>query len=161
MKNSRAALSWIVAELNKRKIPFAIVGGLAANAYGSSRALNDIDIDVPDQALPRLASELSAQLSFGPVRSVSECFDCQLVGFSYLDQEIELSGAESVLIKHCAGTNWQAWPTDLSAIEIRPVLSLMLPVMARDRLIAYKRIAGRETDLVDIEQLGNRSGGVN
>lgn len=152
-KSSVAALSWIISELNKRKIPFVIVGGLAANAYGATRALNDIDIDVPDKALPRLASELSAQLSFGPIRSVSECFDCQLVGFSYLGQEIELSGADSVLIKHFSGTDWLAWPTDLNALEIKEVLGLALPIMARDRLIAYKRITGRDTDLIDIAQL--------
>lgn len=48
MNNPQAALHWIVGKLTSRNIPFAIVGGLAAIAYGSSRSLNDIDMDVEE-----------------------------------------------------------------------------------------------------------------
>jgi hypothetical protein len=153
MKNSRAALAWIVDQLKLRGIPFAIVGGLASNAYGGSRPLNDIDIDVPDSALPLLASELADYRTFGAERSVGECFDCQLLGLSYLGQEIELSGAESLLILDRTCNKWMAWPTDLERIEERAVLGIRVPVMDRNALIAYKQIAGRETDLIDVSEL--------
>ena len=153
MKNSPAAFAWIVEQLTKRQVKFAVIGGLAANAYGSSRALNDIDIDIPTAEIARLAIELKEYLVFGPERSVSECFDCQLVGFCYQEQEIELSGAESIYIKDLSDNSWKHWPTDLSKIEMRNILGIDAPVMAREALIAYKKIAARETDLIDVEFL--------
>lgn len=153
MKDSVGALTWITNELRKRGIPFAIVGGLASNAYGVSRSLNDIDIDVPDAALPTLARDLDVYRTFGPERSISECFDCQLLGFSYGGQEIELSGAQSFTIYDRSCDRWTPWPTDLERVEIRTVLGLTVPVMERSALIAYKRLAGRETDLLDVSEL--------
>jgi hypothetical protein len=153
MKDPIAALAWITNELTNRGIPFAITGGLASNAYGGSRPLNDIDIDVPDAALPILARELSAHRTFGPERSISECFDCQLLGLSYLGQEIELSGAESLLILDRNSNRWIPWPTDLHKVELRTVLGLSAPVMERSVLVAYKKLAGRETDLIDVSEL--------
>lgn len=153
VKDAAAAFVWITGELTHRGIPFAIVGGLASNAYGGSRPLNDIDIDVPDAALPMLARELEAYRTFGPKRSVSECFDCQLLGVSYLGQEIELSGAESLLILDRSCNRWLPWPTDLQKIERRTIFGITMPVMARSALIAYKKLAGRETDLFDVSEL--------
>ena len=51
MKNIKAALIWITNILKKHQIPFQISGGLAAIAYGASRSLADIDIDIPDNNL--------------------------------------------------------------------------------------------------------------
>ena len=153
MKDSAAALKWIVEELEHRDIPFALVGGVAANAYGTTRPLNDIDIDVPEEFLPVLARELEPFKTFGPERSISDCFDCQLLGFSYKGQEIELSGAENLFIKDTSSKKWVSWPTDLSKVERRTILGLNVPVMARKQLIEYKRLAGRDTDLMDVSEL--------
>jgi hypothetical protein len=153
MRDSQAALRWIVEELERRSIPFALVGGIAANAYGTTRPLNDIDIDIPVAFLSVLAKELQAFKAFGPERSVSECFDCDLLGFSFKGQEIELSAAETMKIRDSSSGEWLAWPTDLSAIEHRVVFGISVPVMGQKELIAYKRLAGRETDLLDIAEL--------
>jgi hypothetical protein len=153
MRDSAAALKWIVEELERRDIPFALVGGVAANAYGTTRPLNDIDIDVPERFLPVLAEELKSFRTFGPERSISDCFDCQLLGFSYKGQEIELSGAEGLLIRDTSSEKWVPWPTDLSEVERRIVLGLTVPVMGRKQLIEYKRFAGRATDLMDVSEL--------
>jgi hypothetical protein len=40
------ALHFIVGILNKHKIQYRIGGGLAAHVYGSTRAVNDIDISL-------------------------------------------------------------------------------------------------------------------
>jgi hypothetical protein len=153
MIDSEAALIWIVNELTQRHIPFVIVGGLATLAYGGSRPLNDIDIDVPDSVLPRLANELKAHVDFGPEHSVNECFDCQILGISYLGQAIELGGADSLLIRDVRLGTWIHWPTDLSITECVTVLGVEVPVIRRDRLIEYKKMAGRETDIIDVREL--------
>lgn len=153
MKDSRRALAWIANILSERSIPFAVVGGLAANSYGSTRPLNDIDIDVPDVSLKGLAKELHQYVNFGPVRSVSECFDCELLGLLFEGQEIELSGADSLLIKNPVNQKWNHWPTDLAQIEMREVLGITVPVMGRKQLVAYKEIAARESDILDVEAI--------
>ncbi len=153
MKNSPAALKWIVEELERRSIPFALVGGAASNAFGTTRPLNDIDIDVPAACLPALAKELEPFKTFGPERSTSECFDCDVLGFLFQGQEIELSGADTFRIKNVVTGEWLPWPTDLSAVERCVFFGLTVPVMNRKALIAYKRLAGRDTDLMDVVEL--------
>jgi hypothetical protein len=153
MKDSQAAFKWIIGELEKRHIPFALVGGIAANAYGTTRPLNDIDIDVPDNMLYSLARVLKDYLVFGPENSLSECFDCQLIGFKFCEQDIELSGAETLRIKDLKSGEWLHWPTNLNDVETKIVFGLEVPVMSKKSLIAYKKLAGRETDLIDVSQL--------
>lgn len=153
MRDSEAALRWIVNELDLRSIPFALVGGIAANAYGATRPLNDIDIDIPCAFIPVLAKELAPFKTFGPERSISDCFECDLLGLSFKGQEIELSGAETFRIKYSSSAEWLALPTDLTAVEQRFVLGLTVPVMGRKALITYKRLAGRDTDLMDVSEL--------
>jgi hypothetical protein len=152
-KNSKKALYWVVNELNKRKIPFALVGGIAANIYGTTRLLNDIDIDIPENKLALVAQELSDYLNFDPEHSISKCFDCQLIGLNYFGQEIELGGAESLKIKDVDSGQWLSWPTDLNAVEWHTYLGLSVPVIAKNKLIAYKKLAGRDVDLLDVKEL--------
>ena len=46
------AFRWIVGLLEELAIPFLLVGGLAARAYGASRELADIDFYAPGNRLP-------------------------------------------------------------------------------------------------------------
>lgn len=49
MRDTKAALAWITGILKSSQVPFQISGGLAANVYGATRELADIDIDLPDE----------------------------------------------------------------------------------------------------------------
>jgi hypothetical protein len=153
MKDSKAALQWIVAELRGRGIPFVVTGGLAVNAHQGSRPLNDIDIDVPDAALDMVARELAQYVVFGPEHYVGECFDCKLLGLRYRDQEIELSGADTFKVRDAKANMWCSWPIDLSAFELREVLGQVVPVTRLDELLRYKRAAAREVDTLDCAEL--------
>lgn len=51
-------LRWVVSILKKQRIPFQISGGLAAHIYGSKRPLNDIDLDVPEDKMAVLLTDI-------------------------------------------------------------------------------------------------------
>jgi hypothetical protein len=76
-----------------------------------------------------------------------------LLCVEYLDQEIEFSGAESLRIREGSNGEWRSFPTDLQAVVELEFLNVRLPVLTKDKLIEYKRMAGREVDVVDIKAL--------
>jgi hypothetical protein len=42
---------------------------------------------------------------------------------------------------------------DFSKSELREVLGILVPVMPKDRLVAYKRALARDVDRIDLEQM--------
>jgi len=68
MKQSSKALRWIVNIFRKNGIPFQVVGGLAAKAYGATRKLHDIDIYVPDKHMNTIINQTKEFIIWGPKR---------------------------------------------------------------------------------------------
>src|SRR3989338_2809047 len=66
MRNTKEAFLWITSHLRKEKIPFRISGCFAAKIYGSRRKLADIDIDVRERDIPRIAGKAAQFITFGP-----------------------------------------------------------------------------------------------
>lgn len=156
MKNvpdAKAALIWITDILNKLHIPFQIAGGLAAIAYGSTRELNDIDIEIPEDQFDAVSHAVKEFIIYGPERYKSEMWDLALMTLNYKDQLIDLSGAYDTKIRNSQTGEWLHLITDFSSVEIKNVLGLQLPVIAFDELLAYKKILAREVDLIDIFEL--------
>src|SRR5688572_2596281 len=98
MKNTKKALIWIIDILKKYQIPFQITGGLAAMAYGATRPLEDIDIDIPDDQFDRIISDVQPYITYGPSRFKNDKWDLMLMTLNYEGQEIDLSGADSVSV---------------------------------------------------------------
>lgn len=44
---AQEALRWVVGLLDAHDVPFEVVGGLAARAYGATRPLADMDLYIP------------------------------------------------------------------------------------------------------------------
>ncbi len=153
MRDSSAALRWIVGLLRQVGQPFAVVGGLAANAYGSQRPLNDIDIDLSIGAFEKLLPLVRPYVKFGPAKYQDSFFDLDLMVLNYADQDIDLTAAETIRIFNRTSELWCDLPTDLSLVNQRSVLGVDVPVMNRELLVAYKKMVGREVDLEDILQL--------
>lgn len=153
MNAVKSALIWIVDILQKHNIPFQIAGGLAVNAYGSNRQLNDIDIDIPEEAFDIIKEEVAPYIIFGPTRFKDELWDLFLLTLDYQGQRIDLSGAYTCKIYHKIENTWIKIITDFSQVKFMKIYDLNLPVIRKEDLIAYKKILSRPVDLIDIQQL--------
>jgi len=152
-RDPERAFRWIVGLLEDQAVPFLLVGGLAARAYGGRRELADIDFYVPGERLPDIARAASEFVTAGPERVVSAHWDITFMKLEYAGQSIELGAAEDVRIRDEATGRWAPEPVDLGAAELKEIFGLRVPVITRERLLAYKRRLQRPVDLADIEDI--------
>lgn len=140
----RAVLDWIVGIMVESGIDYQITGGLAANLYGSGREVYDIDIEVSDLDVGRVGDLCREYIIWGPDRFVDDNFDLLLMTLEYGGQLIDICGIDSMYIKG------ELQKVDLS----ESILIDGYRVVGLKDLIEYKRLLGREVDLLDIELLG-------
>jgi hypothetical protein len=113
MKNTEAALKWIVGVLRAYKIPFQITGGLAARIYGAKRELADIDLTIPEDRMVELAGLVRENITFGPAQYKDEQWDVLLMTLNYEGQEIDID-TETVRMFDSQAGEWVASTTDVS-----------------------------------------------
>ena len=152
-KDKKVAFTWIITILKKLNIPFFIIGGLAAIAYGATRPLEDIDFDIPEEKFSLLKMEVKDFIIYGPDQFKDESWDLLLMTLQYHDQLIDFSGAFHTKIYNKITHQWQAIPADFLTVKIKNIFGLEVPVIARDELLAYKKALARPVDLLDIEQI--------
>ncbi len=153
MRDTKKALVWISTILKKYDIPFQITGGLAANVYGSKRPLDDIDIDIPEDKFELVKKEVEGFILFGPERFKSDKWDLYLMTLNYKEQSIDLSGAYTTKVFNEKTQTWHTLTEDLSTVMIKFIFGLPLPVIRREKLLAYKKILSREVDLIDVSEI--------
>ncbi|MCG8429030.1 MAG: hypothetical protein MI754_16865 [Chromatiales bacterium] len=149
----KEALQWITGLLNDRQIPFLICGGLAAIGYGSTRALNDIDLFVPDEYFDEVVKAGEDYLSKPAKRYCEQGWDLEYVQFIYAGVKIEIGRAEGVRILDAKSREWVSLAVDFSRMQLGTVLDIEVPLMMRDDLLRYKAVLGRPVDLQDIEAI--------
>jgi hypothetical protein len=147
-----AALQWIVGALDG--VPFQLTGGAAAWVHGARRPLADLDFDVPDAALPGLAAKLAPFVVWGPARYTAEGWDLDLLTLRWGGVDVDLAGAAGARVWD--GSAWVSVATDLGGAERCVVAGVLVPVVGRAELIAYKRLLAREVDLADVAALTAR-----
>jgi hypothetical protein len=152
-RDPERAFRWIVGILEDRAIPFLLVGGLAARAHGASRDLADIDFYIPSERFRDIVAAASEYVTAGPKRVVSEHWDIALMKLEYAGQLIELGAAEDVRIFSRPAGEWVPELVDLEDSVEKEVFGLSVPVMTRERLLAYKHRLQRPVDLADIREL--------
>jgi hypothetical protein len=155
MHKAKAALIWITDILKKNQVPFQITGGLAAIAYGASRPLADIDIDIPDDKFSHIINDVKPYITFGPARFKSEKWDLLLITLNYQDQEIDLSGANSTHIFNEQTQQWIKINENLTMVSQKNIFDVNLPVIPIQHLVHYKKILARTVDLIDIDQISS------
>lgn len=144
------ALASLVAVFQERRVPYALIGGLAVAAWGAPRATEDIDLLADLAPSP----ELDAALHAGGFQAEWRR------GAS--DDPIPLllrlrtsSGPEMDVV--CAT---RAWEREMlgRAIRLRLAQGPEIPVVAVEDLIVLKLLAGGPGDLADVADLLQRAG---
>lgn len=152
-KNIETALKWIVNILQKHNIPFQIGGGFAARLYGVKRELADIDIAIPTDKLSELLSEVKDHITYDLRHYLDEKWDCTGMTINYEGQEIDFVGAQGKKIFDEVNKKWIALENDFSNNEYKEIYGLTIPLMPKEKLIAYKSILKRDVDLLDLKGL--------
>jgi hypothetical protein len=156
------ALRWIVSLLSQYAIPYQICGGLAAQAYGATRPLVDIDIYAALQERPHF-DELLRELQPYVVRAwgphLSASWDITYLALNYLGVPIELAEATNHprFYNHQEG-RWEDQRIDFLASTAVSVYGVDVLVMPRDELLAYKAMLDRDVDRLDLAQLTGAPG---
>lgn len=152
MKNTEKAFHWIIDILEEYHIAYKISGGLAARLHGAKRELADIDIELADADVIKLAHEVKPFIVFGPTRYKDENWNLELMTLEYEGQEIDIAGIEALIFDQKM-RGWVACPGDLTTVEIKEAFGRRVPVESLQTLISYKTILGRDVDLEDIREL--------
>lgn len=146
------ALRWITGMLTAEKITYQIVGGLAARGYGATRPIHDIDLFISESGLSRLYKRVEQHVLKPPERRQNEHFDLTRMVIEYKGQDIDIGVVEGAMI---FSTEQGRWVPRMVALDDYTVLSIegvTVPVIPLSRLLAYKRILGRDVDLQDIQE---------
>ncbi|KPQ20413.1 hypothetical protein [Halomonas sp. HL-93] len=151
------AAQWIVGLLRDRNIPFQICGGLAAKGYGAGRALNDIDLFVPDEHFMTVVQAGQAYISKPAAQRCEEGWDLTYVQFKYEGIKVEVGNAEGAHIFDAASQAWVPLNIDFARYETVNLLGLALPLMLKEDLIRYKSMLARPVDLDDIRAMRGRA----
>lgn len=161
LEHIKITLLWITDILKKHQIPFQISGGVAARAYGATRPIADIDIDIPNDKFEIVKKEVSSFITYGPAHFKSDKWDLLLMTLNYKGQEIDLSGIYQAKIFNEETDSWVEFFDDLSSAVICDVLGLQLPVIPKHSLISYKKILVRLEDIIDINEMLNDENRIN
>ncbi len=154
MRNTEGAFHWIIKILELHGIAYKISGGFAARVYGATRELADIDIEVAEGDIPKIAEEVKPYIIFGPARYQDENWDLELLTLNYEGQEIDIASASGKIFNQQT-KQWELGSTDLEDFEIKEVFGASVRMESLDSLIKYKSKLAREVDLEDIRQLKN------
>jgi hypothetical protein len=153
----QAAILWITSLLKHLEIRFQIAGGLAAIAYGSTRELHDIDIDISEQDFNVLLPYVKSHISFGPTLFKDENWQLMLMTLTFNGIEIDISSADNCKIFNKNTQQWQTITADFSQLNTKNLFGLKLPIIPLASLIAYKTILGRPVDVADLKSFANSS----
>jgi hypothetical protein len=152
-QHTKTALIWITDILKKQQIPFQITGGLAARAYGATRPIDDIDIDIPEDAFTIVQKEVLEFITYGPAQYKSNTWELMLMTLDYQGQIIDLSGAKYTKIFNAKTNQWQELANDLSKACIREILGITLPIIPLNILTTYKMALSRDVDIQDVQEI--------
>ncbi|EPJ2749179.1 nucleotidyltransferase domain-containing protein [Vibrio parahaemolyticus] len=156
-KKVKVALNWLKDLLDSENIEYQIVGGLAATIHGSNREVADIDLYIENSDANKILALASLYVS-KPLTHYSEYgWDLEYFQLIYRDQKIEIGLAQHTKIQSSADGSWHQLEIDFSKSVTKTYQGIELQVIPIHSLVEYKRILGREVDLIDVQQLTSSS----
>jgi hypothetical protein len=148
------AVRQLVHVLDEAAACYQFSGGLAGNLHGSRWPLHDLDIDVAQQDLPRLA-EFLQPYTYSPLGLYEDAeFRFHLLRARFEGVAIDVSQAEDAYGR-CGG-QWVPLGTNLARRQRVSLLDLHVWVQPLDALIAYKELIGRSADVAELRALQHR-----
>ncbi|EOX4464617.1 MazG-related protein [Vibrio alginolyticus] len=156
-KKVKVALNWLKGLLESENIEYQIVGGLAATIHGGNREVADIDLYIENSDANKILALVSQYIS-KPLNHYSECgWDLEYFQLIYRDQKIEIGLAQHTKIQPSVDGSWHQLEIDFSKSVTKAYQGIELQVIPVHTLVEYKRILGREVDLIDVQQLTSSS----
>ncbi|QQR78503.1 MAG: hypothetical protein IPJ68_05530 [Candidatus Moraniibacteriota bacterium] len=153
MKNSESAFRWIIGILKRHEVPFVVLGGLAAQAYGSKRDLNDIDLVIHRADFEKILPEVRTYVTYGPEMSRDEEAEGYAMELRYAEQDIDIGAEEGCKVLNRATGKFQLLETDFNDVETKEICGILVPVMRKEAVIAEKLKFNRPQDQEDIRQM--------
>lgn len=150
MRNTHAALKWMVRLLEERDIPYEIDGGFAAQLYGTERDLADIDINVYERDFEVLIPLVSDYVIYGPEFYEDHQWKIRLMTIEYAGQKIDIGALETIKYFDSEGKLWVDFPSDLSKCRAITYEGMVLPVINEVEFMIYKKKLGRGVDIKDV-----------
>lgn len=147
------ALNWIIDYLENDGIPYLVCGGLAAQAYGSTRELADIDIYVPDAKLNQIAEMGQEYITKFPAHRESKSWSLTYAEFEFEGQKVEVCSDKNCRIFDTTKNQWHDEKIDFSEYELCQVYGVSVKVMAKQSLLSYKNKLKRAVDIEDVNQI--------
>lgn len=147
------ALIWILSVLTKNKIPYQIVGGLAARIYRANRPIVDIDMYIPASAGSFLAVELVEYVTKPLMHYVEDLWDLEYFQITYRGQKIEIGLSPRAKIFDKVSNKWLEQRIQFSKSTSGVFNGVNILVIPKSELLAYKKILGREVDVLDIVEI--------
>ncbi len=147
------ALLWIKDILEKERVPYQIVGGLASRIHGGSRPVADIDLYIPGECSYRVLAHVDSYISKPLTHYVEGAWDLEYFQLIYRDQKIEIGLAPGTRILNRNNGEWVELKTDFGSSVKASWRGVELPLIPVRELIRYKSLLDREVDRIDIAEL--------
>jgi hypothetical protein len=147
------ALRWIIGILDRHNIQYQITGGFAAKLYGSSREVNDIDIDICEKDFQTILPYISHYLIDGPTHYNDGKWDGEFITINYRGQYIDISAIDSLRITNKERTEWLPYQQSyFESLDI-DVNGMKLKILSPRKLVQDKKELDGEHQLIDIQAI--------
>ncbi|WP_447400184.1 MazG-related protein [Vibrio harveyi] len=146
----KAALEWLKGLLEAEGVEYQIVGGLAATIHGGSREVADIDLYIRNSDAKKVLARVSKFISKPLTHYTEYGWDLEYFQLVYQNQKIEIGLSQSTKIQSALDGSWHELEIRFSESVVKHYQNIELPVIPVHHLVEYKRILGREVDLIDI-----------
>ncbi|MES2668205.1 MAG: hypothetical protein V4644_00735 [Patescibacteria group bacterium] len=150
----KEALILIASRLAAIGVEYQVTGGLAAIAHGATRPLYDIDIDIHKEDVEIVRDsfkEFIVEDWNNDLDGPDDEFDIWMMKLQIGGVPVDISQIEGCRMRSKGG-EWIPQPGEIRA-EPGSVEGVVLPVQNKEALISYKKVLGRDTDLIDIAQI--------